>query len=255
MKAIIILAIILMALLSYMSLAQTYSDITYDAGTTIDVGSGADICATNIYINGTYSGGGTICSGPLPVTLSSFMHSVDKNNVRLMWVTEIELNNSGFDIERAIITQNGPGEWKKVGFVQGSGTTSQPKGYIYEDKKIQTGKYNYRLKQIDYSGNFEYFGLNNDVDVAPPFSFSVSQNYPNPSNPKSKIDYQLPMDSRVIIRIYNLLGQEVAALVDEIKQAGYHTAEFDGSNLASGVYFYRLEAGDFKKIMKLVLVK
>jgi len=253
MKTLIILAIILMALLSYMSLGQTYSDIAYSTGTTLDIGTGADVCATNIYITGSYSGGGTICSGALPVTLSSFIYSVDKNNVRLMWITEIELNNSGFDVERKIIKDGA--QWQKIGFVQGNGTTNEPKGYIFEDKKLLTGKYNFRIKQVDYNGNFEYFSLESDVNIAPPNKFEVSQNYPNPSNPKSKIDYQLPVDGKVSIKIYNLLGQEVASLVNELKPAGYHTAEFDGSSLASGVYFYRIEAGDYKQVKKMILVK
>ena len=256
MKTIIILFIIITSSQIY---SQTTSTITYDAGTNIDVSSNADICADNININGTFSGAGTICTGPLPVTLSSFEARVTNNNVKLIWVTEIEVNNSGFDLERKTVTQGGADEWQKVTFIRGSGTTNSSRIYTYEDNKLPAKTYKYRLKQIDYNGNFEYYDLNNDVVISKPNSFSVSQNYPNPSNPKSKIDFQMPFDGKVSIKIYDLLGREVATLVDETRTADFYSVEFDGTNLASGVYFYRIiaEGNGQKNIktMKMVLVK
>jgi Secretion system C-terminal sorting domain len=83
----------------------------------------------------------------------------------------------------------------------------------------------------------------------------MSQNYPNPSNPKSKIDYQIPADGKVTIKLYDVIGREAVTIVNETKEAGYYTAEFDGTDLASGVYFYRLVAGEYKMVKKLVLVK
>ena len=95
--------------------------------------------------------------------------------------------------------------------------------------------------------------------IKAPGNFSLSQNYPNPSNPKSKIDYELPFKGKISIIVYDILGKEVAALVNEIKDEGYYTAEFDGSNLASGVYFYRINAEsgilNFSKTLKMILVK
>ncbi len=231
------------------------SNITYDAGTTIDIQTGADVCATNVIINGTFSGGGTICSGPLPVELVSFNYTVNKNNVSLSWQTAVELNNSGFDVER----KKDGGEWQKVAFVPGNGTTNEPKSYTYNDNKLQSASYKYRLKQIDFNSNYEYFDLSQDVIVKPPGNFSMGQNYPNPSNPKSKIDYEIPVNGRVTIKLYNLLGQEVKTIVNEIKDAGYYTTEFDGSNLASGVYFYSISTEgrgqNFTKTLKMILVK
>ncbi len=232
-----------------------YSTLTYDAGTSIEIQTGADVCATTININGSFSGGGTICTGPLPVTLSSFNASVNRNNVLVSWRTEAELNNSGFGIERMNIKDN---HWKEAGFVSGHGTTSEPKDYYFEDKKLQTGTYKYRLKQVDFNGGFEYFQLESDVSVARPAIFSLSQNYPNPSNPNSKIDFEIPFDGRVAIRIYDILGREVLKIIDETKEAGYYTASFDGSNLASGIYFYRIMfegSQRFSKTLKMVLVK
>ncbi len=230
------------------------SNITYDPGSLIDISSGADVCADAIIINGTYSGGGTICQGPLPVLLSSFSFSVNKNNAALSWITEAELNNSGFDVERRV-TLSGVEGWQKIAFVHGNGTSSTPKSYVYEDKKLQTGSYKYRLKQLDYNGIFEYFELESDVVIVPPNIFSLGQNYPNPSNPKSKIGYELPVQMKISIKVYDVTGREVAALVDKMQDAGYYTVEFDGSNLASGVYFYRMNAGNFSDIKKIILIK
>ncbi len=255
MKTTIILSFIITAATVF-----SQSNLTYDAGSLIDIGSGADVCADAIVINGTYSGGGSICSGSLPVTLSSFEGKVTKNYVKLIWVTENEVNNSGFDIERFVILSDSQGSsWSKICFIQGSGNSNGAKIYTFEDKKLNTGKYRYRLKQIDYNGQYEYFNLNNDVIIGKPSEFTVSQNYPNPGNPKSKIDFQMPFDGKISIRVYDILGQEVRVLLDENKTADYYTVEFDGSNLASGIYFYRIVAeGNGQKFVntkKMVLVK
>jgi hypothetical protein len=253
------LFIILVLMRAVSVYGQATSTITYDTGTSINIGSSADECANNIIINGTFSGGGTICFGALPVTLSSFTSSVRNNTAVLMWVTEVELNNSGFDVERANVTLSGAEEWHKITFVQGNGTTNQPKGYLYEDKKLAKGIYKYRLKQIDYNSNYEYFELANDVVITPPNKFNISQNYPNPSNPKSLIDYEIPIRGKVTLIVYDIIGQEAASLVNETKEAGYYTAEFNGSSLSSGVYFYRItaegEGQKHVKTMKMILVK
>lgn len=262
MKTIIILLFILAALLTYVTKAQTTSNITYDAGTSVEVQTGADVCATNIYINGSWSGGGSICTGALPVSLSSFTASVDKRNVTLMWVTEWELNNSGFDIERSIPLNPPEGqtsEWKKIAFIPGHGTSNVSNGYLFKDEKLKTGKYQYRLKQIDFNGNYEYFPLGTELAITPPGSFGLSQNYPNPSNPNSRINFELPVTGKVNIKVYDIIGREVMTLIDETREADYYMVEFDGSNLASGVYFYRIyaegEGQKFTQTMKMIIVK
>lgn len=238
---------------------QATSSITYDAGSSIEIQSGADECANNIIINGTYSGSGTICFGALPVTLISFESKINKNDVKLIWVTDNEINNAGFDVERTTITASGIEGWKKIAYIQGKGNTSWRSIYMYEDKKLQSAAYKYRIKQIDYNGSYEYFELANDIAIGKPGVFSVGQNYPNPSNPKSKIDFELPVNGRVTITLYNILGEEVATIINEVKDAGYYSAEFDGSSLASGMYFYRIhsegEGQRFMKTMKMILVK
>jgi hypothetical protein len=231
------------------------SSIVYDAGTNIDVGTGADICAGDVYINGTYSGGGTKCNGPLPVELVSFTSSIStkERDVILTWKTGTEINNSGFDVERKFF---GKDEWNKISFVAGKGNSKTIVQYSYEDKKLNCGKYNYRLKQIDYNGNYEYFVLTGEVDIATPRKFNLSQNYPNPFNPRTKIDFELPIDCRVTLKIFDITGREIAILLNnEFKTADYYTIDFDGSNLSSGVYFYRLLTEKFTNVKRMLMIK
>jgi hypothetical protein len=190
---------------------------------------------------------------PLPVELSYFNSAVKGNNVTLKWGTTWELNNSGFYIERR--KTGGANGWKETGFVRGSGTVNEEKHYTFEDKMLQTGEYQYRLKQVDYNGAYEYHSLNSLIVISVPGEFHVSQNYPNPSNPKCKIDYELPIDSKVSIKLYNILGEEVYKIIDTQQKAGYYSTEFDGSNLASGVYFYKITTQGFSAVKKMVLVK
>ena len=144
MKTLIVIALILFALITTLLKSQTYSDLTYDAGTFIDIQTGSDVCATNIYINGTFSGGGTICGGALPVSISSFTSLVERNNVMLYWITEWELNNSGFDIERRV-TLSGVEGWQKIAFIQGNGTTNED---FFKNIEADTGKMNSKQKLI-----------------------------------------------------------------------------------------------------------
>jgi Secretion system C-terminal sorting domain len=189
--------------------------------------------------------------------LLSFSAAALKNNVKLNWITGNEMNNSGFDVERKETTKEKT--WQKIGFVRGYGTTAEQKHYEFEDKKMTTGSYYYRLKQLDFNGNFEYFELSSEVLVKSPLEFRVSQNYPNPSNPNSKIDFEIPFEGWVNLRIYNLLGQQVKELVNGNRNADYYTVEFDGSNFASGIYFYITSVeGSGKKFtntMKMVILK
>jgi hypothetical protein len=201
---------------------------------------------------------------PLPVELCSFTAAVIKRQADLSWETCSELNNKGFDIERRSfnnITKTF-NNWEKISFVDGNGTSNEHHYYNYSDVKLSTGKYQYRLKQIDFNGNFEYHTLNtpSDVIIGTPTVAELYQNYPNPSNPTSKVDFQIPFSSKVTLKVYDISGQEVASLIDKDLEGGFYTAEFNGSNLASGVYFYRLivsanDGNSFNKTMKLILVK
>ena len=150
----------------------------------------------------------------------------------------MEENNAGFDVERKSET----GNWTKIGFVAGKGNSNQVNNYKYTDTKVEAGKFSYRLKQKDYNGNFEYFTLSGNITVGTPSKYILSQNYPNPFNPVTKIDFEIPQDSKVSMKVYDITGKEVATLFEGIKSAGFHTVEFNGSNLSTGIYFYRLIA-------------
>jgi hypothetical protein len=167
-----------------------------------------------------------------------------------------EINNRGFDIERQSVNNKGDlSEWVKIGFIDGYGNSQETHDYIYNDNKLATGKYNFRLKQIDYNGNFERFNLPSSVVVGIPVTAELSQNYPNPFNPVTKIDYAIKTDGKVSIIVYDIIGREVTRLVDEIKTAGYYSAEFNASSLSSGVYFYKITSPEFSQVKKMLIVK
>ncbi|MBK9332036.1 MAG: T9SS type A sorting domain-containing protein [Ignavibacteria bacterium] len=188
--------------------------------------------------------------GLLPVELSSFVSVISNNNVTLNWSTASETNNSGFDIER-----NSNGQWSKIGNVTGNGTTPISNNYSFTDRNLTSGIYNYRLKQIDFNGNFEYFNLNSEVNIGVPAKFELSQNYPNPFNPSTQINYNLPVDGKVSLRLFDMSGKEISTIVNEVKTAGYYSVSFNAGNLPSGVYFYSIEANDFSAVKKMMLVK
>ncbi|HWQ80748.1 MAG TPA: lamin tail domain-containing protein [Ignavibacteria bacterium] len=193
---------------------------------------------------------------PLPVILSGLTSSVSNRDILLRWSTSSEANNSGFDVERKGMNES---NWMKAGYIQGSGNSNSTKNYSFIDRGLQTGKYQYRLKQIDFNGNCEYFDLNGYVEVGVPNKYDISQNYPNPFNPVTKIDYNLPFDSKVSLRIYDVTGREVKNLFSGDMKAGYYTQVFDASSLSSGVYFYRvvMKSGkaDFVQSKKMVVLK
>lgn len=194
---------------------------------------------------------------PLPVSLSSFNLTTSGRKVLLTWRTEWEINNQGFEIQRAKLEENSL-SWEIIGFISGNGTVSEPRNYSFIDSKLNTGKYNYRLRQIDFNGNFEYFHCSNIADVTRPTEFKISQNFPNPANPTAMIDFQLPHNSEVNISVYDLTGKLIAILTNGWLQAGYHSVKFDGSNLASGIYIYRMNVSkpfDYTLARKLVLIK
>jgi len=191
----------------------------------------------------------------LPVELESFTSFVNENNVNLIWRVASEINNSGYDIERSNVKGKTSNEWLKIGSVAGKGSTTNTQQYSFTDKNLSSGKYKYRLKQIDFNGNFEYFELTNEVNIGIPVRFNLSQNYPNPFNPVTTINYDLPNDGIVTIKVYDIIGREVKTFVSEMKTAGYYKLQFNVSDFASGAYFYRMNAGDFVAVKKFVVLK
>lgn len=186
----------------------------------------------------------------VPVELISFSATTDNKNVNLNWSTATEINNSGFEIERRYDKT----DWLEIGFVPGHGTTTEKQNYSYIDQNVNAGIYSYRLKQVDFDGTFEY---SNEilVNVTASLEFTLDQNFPNPFNPNTLIKYSIPKSSQVSLKIFNTLGQEMETLVNEEKQVGTYEVNWNASNLQSGVYFYRLQAGDFIQTKKMILLK
>lgn len=188
----------------------------------------------------------------VPVELVSFSAAMQNNAVVLNWKTATEINNYGFEIERK---ENG-GTYSKIAFVKGNGTTVTPVVYSYTDNNIQDKNYTYRLKQIDFDGSSTYSQEINSGGVTVK-NFSLGQNYPNPFNPSTLITYSIPAASKVVLKVYNVIGNEIATLVNEKQEAGTYNVRFalSSDRLASGVYFYKLEAGSFSATKKMILIR
>lgn len=194
----------------------------------------------------------------VPVELISIEGKVENNTIVLNWQTASELNNRGFEIEKSINKEN----WFTKGFVEGNGTTIELSRYSFTDNEIPLTVQYYRLKQIDYDGTFAYSKIIEvDVELAPT-EFVLHQNYPNPFNPTTKIKFTIPTvethrDASLLttLKVYDILGNEVATLVNETKPAGTYEVEFSALGIASGIYFYQLKAGEFTSTKKLLLLK
>jgi uncharacterized protein (TIGR02145 family) len=187
----------------------------------------------------------------LPVELTSFIASLINNRVNLNWNTATEINAASFEVEKKMHNNN---NWQKIGSVNASGNSSSSKHYAFSDKKINTGKYNYRLKMVDLDGSYKYSNIVN-LEVTPPAKFELSNAYPNPWNPSTTIRFQVPVNILVTIKMFDAVGREVATLINEIKPAGSYEVILNGRNLASGVYYYQMKAGSFLETKKFILIK
>lgn len=192
----------------------------------------------------------------VPVEFDSFLAKINGNNITLQWLTASETNNYGFEIERRNGTK---ANFQKVDFIKGSGTTDSPKNYIYVDEELSNGSYYYRLKQIDYNGNYEYSEIL-PVSLKTPNSILLFPNSPNPFNSSTIIAYYLPQNSQVKLTIYSLSGQEVIKLVDNRQELGYYRVGWDGKNfqgikVSSGIYYYKLRTENSLECKKMLLLK
>ena len=190
----------------------------------------------------------------VPVELTSFTASAHEyGKVMLNWVTATETNNLGFEIERRV---EGSNTWINRGFEQGAGTSTQTHSYSFSDdvSDLSAGSVFYRLKQIDFDGRFEYSDEVMVISV-PPTRFNLAQNYPNPFNPTTVIQYAIPVESHVTIKVLNAIGEEVAELLNETKAPGTYEINFNAKSLSSGVYFYRIQAGNFVETKRMMLIK
>ncbi|MBP9581802.1 MAG: M20/M25/M40 family metallo-hydrolase [Ignavibacterium sp.] len=197
----------------------------------------------------------SVYNGIIPVELVTFTSSIINNTVSLNWITASELNNSGFEIEKSTNNVN----WDKIGFVPGNGTSTEVHNYSFIDQNPFVGTSYYRLKQIDFDGTSEYANIV-EVVYGTVSEFALEQNYPNPFNPSTKIKYSIASvetkhASSVQLKIYDVLGNEVATLVNEEKTPGNYEVIFDASKLSSGVYLYTIKSGIFVQTRKMLLMK
>ncbi len=195
---------------------------------------------------------GIIVYGIIPVELTSFTAIAQNDDVILNWVTSTETNNLGFDVERRSTKSNS--SWQKLGFISGNGTTTEKSSYSFVDKNPVEGKSYYRLKQIDFDGSSKIYN-SVEVDFGTVKEYSLSQNYPNPFNPSTEINYSIAKSGNVTLKVYNLLGSEIATLVNGFMEAGKHSVKFDARDFTSGIYFYTIKADNFTSTRKMILMK
>lgn len=191
-----------------------------------------------------------------PVELVSFRGSLKNSAVELNWETATETNNYGFEIERKInsLAEN-ENKWEKAGFVNGSGNSSTPKSYLFVDNDLITpGSYNYRLKQIDFDGEYSYSKII-EIKVFSPNKLELMQNYPNPFNPDTKISFVVPARGIISLSIYNLVGEKIEDLVNGFTEPGVYSILFDAKKLPSGTYIYKLQTDNSIQAKKMILIK
>jgi carboxypeptidase T len=196
--------------------------------------------------------------GNLPVELNSFSAKAENGNILLNWKTATEINNLGFEVQRSKELNSLYSGWQTLGFVKGGGTSVTSSLYSFTDRSPLSGKQYYRIKQVDENGTFTVYSpveANNISSI----NFSLDQNYPNPFNPSTVIKYTMPSPEIVTIKLYNVLGSEVATLLNEYKEAGIYSLNFSSNELnnkiGSGVYFYTIRAGHYTQTRKMVILK
>jgi len=273
----IIVGIVTRTATSFISWSNSFNEQSdFQVGTTyVRTYGGADLTTSSV---GTYSTTATAGSSgawraqivafkdpaPLPIQMASSAANVVRDNeVQVSWRTVSETNNYGFEIYRM---RDESGEWSKVAFVQGHGTTLAPQTYSYVDGSLSFGKYYYQIKQIDLDGKSETFSPMEVTVGAVPEKLTLAQNYPNPFNPSTLIEFVVPMSGHATMKVYNVLGQEVATLFEGNAEAGrINTVRFsatggsafggNAANLPSGLYFYTLRSAGQVETKRMLLTK
>lgn len=225
----------------------TVWDVHYFYAATSQTGVGNESGFSNVV--------DTLLTDPMPVELEVFEGHLNAGSIILRWVTATESNNYGFEIHRKV---NNAQNFTKIAFVKGNGTITSPNRYHYTDKNVGIGKYYYRLKQIDFGGEFTYSGTI-EITAGIPNEFRLNQNYPNPFNPETRISYTLPKSTNVVLKIFDINGKQVKTLVEEYQRVGNHATIWDGTDengfsVSSGVYYYKIKTeygSQFRRMMFL----
>jgi hypothetical protein len=199
---------------------------------------------SNFWLQGTL--------GVIPVELTSFTATTKENVVTLIWQTATEKNNSGFEIFRFTQKDN---DWSQIDFIEGNGTTTEVSNYSFVDENLLAGSYSYKLVQIDFDGTRTESDVVNVEIGNQPSAYLLMQNYPNPFNPSTTINFTVTQTTQVTLKIFDVLGNEVNILVNQVVPSGNHDVQFDASGLPSGLYFYTLNTGNFVETKKMVLMK
>jgi hypothetical protein len=198
----------------------------------------------------------TLDEDNVPVELTSFTAINEGINIRLNWTTATEINNQMFEVQRRTVSSNLTGEWTVIGYKEGNGTTTEPCNYFFVDNisGINATVLEYRLEQIDFNGRYTFSEVVTVENIAPN-GFVLEQNYPNPFNPSTSIQYAIGGKQFVTLKVYDVLGNEVAVLVNEEQEAGTYKVEFDAHGLSSGIYFYKIVTDNFVQTRKMILLK
>lgn len=190
-----------------------------------------------------------------PETPYDLAGEFDNSNVCLTWKVELDYPDfSHYAVYRDVVQGFLPGSENLIAYC------NVP---TYTDTTIAGGNYYYKVSAIDVNDNESNYSnevvMNlvgiDELNGFLPDRYALLQNYPNPFNPQTIIRYHLPQRSHVTLKIYDILGEEVTSLIDNYKNAGYHRTIFDASKLPSGIYYYRIKAGDYSEIKKMVLMK
>ncbi|MBI4427895.1 MAG: T9SS type A sorting domain-containing protein [Ignavibacteriales bacterium] len=196
----------------------------------------------------------SISGGALPVQLVSFTVLPSGFTAQLQWSTATEINCHGFKVERE---DPGISQWKNVGFVKGAGTTSSLRRYSFNERVQASGRYKYRLTQVDNDGSMHFYqSAEVELGTAHAAPFLLGSNYPNPFNPTTTIEFTVPQNGPAALIVHDLSGQLISMLFDDNAEAGkVYAVKFDGNKLPSGLYFYRLMTGGEKFLGKALLIK
>ena len=198
----------------------------------------------------------------LPVELSLFTAYPEENHIIVKWMTESEVGNAGFILERK---ESHLTDWQEIASyitcpeLQGQGSIPYHTEYRYEDHTAQMGKtYDYRLADVSYSGEIQFHSkIISEVTLSQTIVLTdhLYQNYPNPFNSETMINYTLENKGHIKLSVYDISGREIAILINEEQAAGEHSMTFDASPLSSGIYYYQIKAGSEELTRKMILLR